>query len=366
MGVDKYWRLYYNLEYIEKLPVEELATVLYHELNHLLRDHHARSSRYDRYLTLAYGKWGIATDLEINDDIDHEGLQLPENCLYPKTWKPKALPDNKMAEEYMTMLPDPEIIEIEVEDGGVTKGNCGSGAGGEERDYEQGEPNEANPGVRRAEGELIRRDIAQKAIEQAAKDRGSVPGNFLRWAKKLVKSEVDWRKELSAVIKSSIAETRGFTDFTFRRPARRQPFPDIKLPSMVSPIPKVAIQTDTSGSISTGMLATNLAEVDGILRTIGYRDDVVHFSVDARVGKVKKIHRASQIQFEGGGGTDMGVGIEFAKTLRPHIDILVIITDGYTPWPEEPPSFRTVVVLLADGTSPKWAKTIKVTPPEDE
>lgn len=364
MGVDQYWRLYYNPEYIKDMPVEELSTVLYHELNHILRDHHGRAEKYDRYLVMAYGsKWGISTDLEINDDIDNEGLQLPKGCIRPKTWQPKALPENKMAEEYMNMLPDPEFIEIEI---GVGAGDCGSGADGEKREYELGEPTEKSPGVRKGEGDLIRRDVAQKAIEHAAKEIGSVPANFLRWAKKIVKSEVDWRKELSAVIKSSIAEVRGFNDFTFRRPARRQPFPEIKLPSMVSPIPKVAIQTDTSGSISDAMLATNLAEVDGILRTIGYRDDVVHFSVDAAVGKVRKVHRASQIKFEGGGGTDMGVGIEFAKTLRPRIDILVIITDGYTPWPDVPPPYRTVVVLLADGTSPSWARTIRVKPPEAE
>ncbi len=376
MAVDQYWRLYYNPKFVEKISVEELAAVLYHEVWHLLRAHNVRAKNYDSYLTVPYGKWGQASDLEINDDIvDVEHLPLPDGCLLPRLMTPKAMPNGKTAEEYMTLLPEPEVITIQVGTGGKGKkdndevpanGNCGSGADGQKRDYESGTPSQANPGIQQAEAEIIRLDVAQKIVEHASKMAGTMAGNALRWAKKLIKPEVDWRRELNAVLRSSVAEARGFTDFSFRRPSRRQPFPDIKLPSMVSPVPKVAIQTDTSGSVSDKMLGIGLAEVDGILKAIGLKDTVTHFSVDMAVGGVKKISRASQIEFEGGGGTDMGVGIEFAKTLRPKIDILVVLTDGYTPWPETAPAFRTVVVLLADGSSPDWAKTIRINKTSDD
>jgi predicted metal-dependent peptidase len=39
MAVDKYGRLYFNPEWMDKVSVEELAGVIYHEIWHLLRKH---------------------------------------------------------------------------------------------------------------------------------------------------------------------------------------------------------------------------------------------------------------------------------------------------------------------------------------
>jgi len=41
----------------------------------------------------------------------------------------------------------------------------------------------------------------------------------------------------------------------------------------------------------------------------------------------------------------------------------VVLTDGYTPWPAEPPKgMRVVVGLLGPGapTAPPWARSIRV------
>src|SRR5262252_1955903 len=44
MAVDSYWRLYYNASWVSTHSVEENATLLIHEVSHLLRNHQERKN----------------------------------------------------------------------------------------------------------------------------------------------------------------------------------------------------------------------------------------------------------------------------------------------------------------------------------
>ncbi len=48
----------------------------------------------------------------------------------------------------------------------------------------------------------------------------------------------------------------------------------------------------------------------------------------------------------GGGGTDMGEGIAQAVALRARPSVVVVLTDGWTPWPQTPPPRTKVVAGL--------------------
>jgi predicted metal-dependent peptidase len=66
----------------------------------------------------------------------------------------------------------------------------------------------------------------------------------------------------------------------------------------------------------------------------------------------------------------MGAGIEAVARLRPRPSVLVILTDGMTPWPAEAPKAMVVVVGLIgaeDGSrggqvwaAPAWARVVHV------
>lgn len=51
----------------------------------------------------------------------------------------------------------------------------------------------------------------------------------------------------------------------------------------------------------------------------------------------------------GGGGADPRTG--FARALRTRPDVVVVLTDGQTPWPRARPSCRSVVGLFPHSSA---------------
>jgi predicted metal-dependent peptidase len=242
--------------------------------------------------------------------------------------------------------------------------SCGSGAHGHAEPWEEPAPSEGGaPGLGRAEAEILRRQVAEAIRSAAASSSpGTVPEAWRRWAEAKLSPRVDWRRELASLIRRAVAEVSGAADYSFRRPSRRQSVSQAILPSLRQPVPEVAVVVDTSASVSDAQLSRALAEVAGILRAVGTREGVRVLAVDAAVQACRRVWRPEQIALAGGGGTDMGEGIAAAVRLRPRPQVVVVLTDGYTPWPDLPPrGVRVIVALVGDGNAPApaWAKTVK-------
>ncbi len=245
-------------------------------------------------------------------------------------------------------------------------GRCGSCATGQPEPWEDGPPSGGSSsgiGIGQAEGELIRRDVARE-IKEHTRACGNVPGHWTRWAEEKLRPRVDWRKELAAAVRHAVADVAGASDYSHRRPSRRQGQvgdEKVVLPSLRCPVPSVAVVLDTSGSISDAMLSQALAEVSGILRGLGLREGVHVLACDAQVQTCCRVFRPEQVQLAGGGGTNMGAGLAAAAKLRPMPQVTVVLTDGETPWPGQPPrGMRVIVALTGDGDVPAWAKKIKI------
>lgn len=243
-------------------------------------------------------------------------------------------------------------------------GRCGSCATGQQEPWEEGPPGEGtSPGISRAEAELIRRDVARR-IKEHVQGRGNVPGHWARWAEEKLRPKVDWRRELAAAVRHAVADVAGAADYSYRRPSRRQGQVGngkVLLPALRRPIPSVAVVVDTSGSIDDTMLSQALAEISGILKGLGQREGVHVLAVDSQVHTCQRVFRPEQVKVAGGGGTDMGAGLYAASKLRPLPQVCVVITDGYTPWPDTAPrGMKVVIALTGDGKAPDWAKTVRI------
>ncbi|HOL18560.1 MAG TPA: VWA-like domain-containing protein, partial [Bacillota bacterium] len=185
-----------------------------------------------------------------------------------------------------------------------------------------------------------------------------------RWADEKLRPRIDWRKELASAVRHAVADVAGANDYSYRRPSRRQGQVGngkVLFPALRRPVPNVAVVVDTSGSISDSMLSQALAEVSGILKGLGQREGVHVLACDSQVQACRRVFRPEQVQLAGGGGTNMGAGLEAAAKLKPTPQVAVVITDSYTPWPDTAPrGMKVVVALTGEGKTPEWAKTIKI------
>lgn len=343
-GVDRHWRLYVDPEVVDAWSVEQIGAVLVHEVWHLLREHADRCERAgasDRHQD-----WNIAADAEINDDLEQAGLPLPGSPVLPRLL---GRPDGLLAEEYFAGLQQRPPVD------------CGSGADGAVRAHEDGPPTDETGGLTGLQGDLVRVAVAEEVAE-AARRPGAVPAGWARWAEQVRSPKVDWRPVLAASVRRSLARVAGQVDYTSTRPSRRAAaVPGVVLPALRRPVPAVAIVIDTSGSVDQAMLAQALAEVDGALQGVR-RECVTVLSCDTAAGPAARVRSAQQVRLTGGGGTDLRIGIAAALTLRPRPDVVVVLTDGWTPWPDAAPRGTRLVVALLDPTSPPppaWACVVR-------
>jgi predicted metal-dependent peptidase len=184
-----------------------------------------------------------------------------------------------------------------------------------------------------------------------------VPGGWARWADRVLRPQVDWRRELASRLRKAIAITIGAVDYTYRKPSRRAPRGTrVIFPSLHRPVPELAVICDTSGSMNDTLLARALAEIDGLLAATGTRGNMRVIACDAAVQSVQRVTNTRNMSLAGGGGTDLATGLEAAVKLRPRPSVIVVLTDGYTRWPERAPKAAHVVIGLFErgGRRPGW------------
>ncbi|MFF0742834.1 VWA-like domain-containing protein [Streptomyces sp. NPDC004111] len=337
MAVDAHWRMYVSPAFVETTPEEELASVWVHEVSHLLRDHHGRGERVARERGLTGPgerlRMNIAADMEINDDAFGDGLVKPEGLVHPAML---GLPEGELMEDYLRQFRVGPLTQR------LAWLDCGSGADGRERSWDLG-PEGAN-GLSEQQ-----RDAVRFRVAQGIKGRpGTAPQGWRRWAKEAFHPPQPWRELLGAAIRAAAAGSASGDDYTYGRPARRSAsLPGVVLPSLLRTPPRVSVVIDTSGSVSDTELGSALLEVAAISKAVGGRRDLVTVvSCDAAAGIAHPLCRAEGIPLMGGGGTDLREG--FARALRamPRPDVIVVLTDGQTPWPSHRPACRTVVGLF--------------------
>lgn len=357
-AIDEGMRVYFNPNLVARLvgqgfverAVPQLAFIWVHEISHCLRQHAERCREKDADPSL----WNIAADLEIND-ADWEGLEAPQTFQYLLPWD-FGLPDGKLAEFYYDKLQRPTTPvetddegekeeateEEEMDDEGekekaTEEWDEGSGVHGQRREWELTDDELQAPSLTDLEQEVIRRAVAEEIVRH--KNRGVIPAGWLRWAEEVLQPKVDWREVLKRKVRGAITIGTGQRiDYSLSRPHRRSEIYEPVLPPSLQGdfIPRVVCVVDTSGSISERELAQALAEVRRVLESLCV--PIVVLPCDAVPYEPIKVFTSSQLfrlRLKGGGGTDMVAGIEAALKLQPIPDVVIVLTDGYTPFPQQ-------------------------------
>lgn len=235
----------------------------------------------------------------------------------------------------------------------ATGGWCGSGAGTPLPNEDELKPKGVN-GRTPVEQQIVRRQVAEAIKREASKGRGTVPGDWDRWADRIISPpKVNWRTKLARACRQTVARRAGAVDMAYHRPSRRQSglgfgLGRAILPAYFTPVPKVAILVDTSGSMGEDELSEAVNESVGVMKAISA--DVQFAALDSAVQSFKKVRYPQQLTtlLRGGGGTDFRVG--FAQIDKLPIQdkpkIIVFITDGQGPAPASAPKGIDVVWVL--------------------
>lgn len=364
MAVDRYWRCYVSPAFVDHTPVENLASILVHEVSHLLRDHHGRSDRFARAHNLSGPaerlRMNIAADAEINDDAFGDGLIHPEDAVTPATL---GLSAGELMEDYLHQF------RLTVTTQHLAWLDCGSGADGLDRDWDLG-PDDAEALTDQ------QRDAVKFRVAQGIAGRpGDAPVGWRRWADRALHPPQPWRDLLGAALRSAASAPGLGETHTYSRPSRRATaLPRTVLPTLRRTPPHVTVIIDTSASVSDTELGSALVETAAIARALGGRKDLLTvISCDAAAHIAGPFCQSESIPLIGGGGTDLCTGFVKAARAQPRPDVLVVLTDGQTPWPTHRPSARTVVGLFPRPTTgteddpdyipdrpPAWAHVVEI------
>lgn len=372
MAVDKWGRVYYDPACFSKWSLSESATVIIHEDMHILFRHSQRSAvKFGETLTPYQAKlWNIAADISINDTIDELGTQLPPGCCYSHVF---GLQKNLLTEEYYDLLDKKAQSMRSGKSGGGdgsgglqedALGQSGSGADGQPRPWEQGEPSQSEPGLDEFDKASLER-VTAHAIEKFERDerangRGTVPANLRRLARDILRPKVNPARELEAACKFAVSSSRGYGMTTWAKLNRRQPPGSMRLPAHIRPVPRICVIIDTSGSMSEDDLALALGTISDVIKAMPNKEGLTVITGDTRAASCQRVFGPDAVTLDGGGGTDMGRIIKDVAQRVPRFDSILVATDGYTPWcdPVTPKVVAAITQPRHGCEPPEWIKTV--------
>lgn len=303
--------IFYNPDWFEPMPFDEIIGVLAHEVMHIVLEHGLRRQGRDPVL------WNIACDFAINLILVDCGFKLPDGgCLDQK---------------YVGLAAE-QIYDLLLKDPPPPGG--GNGRGGNDPHKLSGIGNDLlEPGSMTVEeARELRDDLRQKVAQAAQMGRmaGNMPSSLKRAIHDVLHPPVPWEDLLRPMVRSIAHD-----DETWSRRNRR--FPGVYLPSMHSErVGTVVVIGDTSGSITNDELRKMGGSVIDITEEV--RPQTIHVLwADKQVAGEQVFDYGDLIALDpkGGGGTDMRVPLARAAELEP--DVVVLLTDGYTPWPTDVP-----------------------------
>jgi predicted metal-dependent peptidase len=332
----------YDPDWFDSLPLDEIVGVLAHEVLHIALKHGLRRQGQDPRL------WNMACDYAINLILLDCGFRLPEGGLVDQSYR------NMSAEQIYALLEkkQPPLRRSS----GQGAGTQGDGIPGTGNDLLEpgslGKDGKPDPAAKAAAHDPARlREIERKLTERIAQAAhmgrmaGNMPGSLLRVIDNLLHPPVPWQDLLRPMVRAVVRSDESWT-------RRNRRFSQVYLPSRYSTrVRKVVVIGDVSGSISNTELQSIGGAIVDIAREVNPRSIHVLWA-DTRIAHEQVFESGDAIRLEpkGGGGTDMRVPLAYAEDLDP--DVVVLITDGYTPWPDTPPDYPLITVCTTGAPVP--------------
>lgn len=412
MGVDRYWRLYAHPQYVEENHVKELTWTILHEASHCILRHWAE---FERVVGTDWNSEqqliaNMAMDLAINFPLSEEEqgsvlIRTPRFALLPSSFKlengqswtwyyaelvkqvrqgkikivrrkgPGGTPGGQPGEGKEGEGQGGQPGDGQGGDGGaeaydengnlIGRAEGGSCADGQKRSYEQDAPEKpGDSGTNEGKQQGVRKKVA----EQGSNSRGDTGLNALL--------DDDWNQRANGVAKSNpmadlnfaidtlaqVTHKRGRGKRRYNRHNRRNVFPSIILPNQTIIVPDACLIIDTSGSMGRDDRHLAVKCVQFILVKWKCCQGIRVVTGDTSSCAMEvNVTNPTQITLRGGGGTDMAA-IMYDTYNKYKPGLIVVATDGWTPWPETKLKCPCVAALTRPGRDniPKWMHVVNL------
>jgi len=389
-------RIVFGVEFLQRLSESELDFVLMHEVMHVVLQHCIRGRQYEAE------RYNIACDIVVNSNILLENnMDMSSITLREYGISMHQAPDGKegytyTAEEVYAMVPPPKGKPR------LLPGSLSEHSGGSEEDEDDtGKDDKETDGAYWQQGRAARhhakrkngtggwddhghwneteeddtlRDVWVERVEEAAEairvrdpsnSRGLLPMFAERLLEDLHRAQTDWRTVLSEFVQEEIH------DYSFSPPDRRfddSPFylPDYNEKRDV--VLDILFMVDTSGSMSDELVAAAYSEIKGAIDQFGGALQGWLGFFDAAIIEPVRFEDEEtfrHIRAAGGGGTDFQIIFEYvAAHMQDALPAcIVILTDGYAPFPKEHLAMGIPVLWLLNNevVQPPWGRVARIT-----
>ena len=202
------------------------------------------------------------------------------------------------------------------------------------------------------------------SVRDPSETRGLLPKFAKRMLEELRRPQTDWRTILNDFIQEEV------TDYSFSPPDRRFDESAFFLPDFNEKedmVEDILFMIDTSGSMSDRMITDAYSEVQGAIEQFNGRLKGWLGFFDAEIIEpvaFSDIEEFKVIRPAGGGGTDFQIIFEYVdKYMQEKLPVsIIILTDGYAPFPEEALARGIPVLWLLNNEKvvPPWGKVARI------
>lgn len=300
-----------NQSFLDTLTVPKVVFLLAHEAGHIAMHHALRLRGRNPVL------WNTACDYAINHLLVEDGLEfIGEGRLDPEY-------SGSAEANYDKLLRNPP----QSQEGGIG-------------------PDLIDPHLTEVEAQAVAQQVCAVVAQAAtmARLQGKLSPGLARFVGDLLNAKVPWQDVLREFMLDTIAAEESW--------ARRNRRYDAYMPSRHSTaLDSVGVILDTSGSICGEVLTAMLSEVRAIAEmTCPASMRIMCADTAVVTDQLIEAGQPFEVEVKGGGGTDMRVPLERMGEHSP--DVVILITDGYTPWPDCEPDYPLIVCCTTDVDVP--------------
>ena len=367
-------RITFGVDFLDSLTDNELDFVMMHEVLHAVLRHCLRGRDLDAE------RFNVAADIVVNSNILLEN-QMDKKSITLSRWGESMhlAPDGKEGYEYTAeqvyhMLPpgDPQTAKMRPS---FAKGRAMHQQGKREDsvwdsfswdDHSRWGEYEEDDTIRDVWVKRFSEAAEAISVREKAVGRGLMPLFAKRLLEKLHNPQVDWRTILNEFVQEEI------NDYSFSPPDRRfceSSFflPDYNESNKTGDTTDILFMVDTSGSMTDGEITAAYSEIKGAIDQfdgklkgwLGFFDAAI-----IEPQPFESVDDVIKIKPAGGGGTDFQIIFEYVhQHMQDRLpSYIIIMTDGYAPFPKEHLSKDIPVLWLLtnENTFPPWGKVARI------